>query len=140
MLIKPVIRNFLILQMALLVTSCVSGTGNTATTAAVSRSVPTCIGEADCQAKMVAARNWVVNNTGFAILVDNSTQITTGGWGIDDITAVKVTRAPIGGDRFWIQLEINCGTNSSGPGFDELDCPDSEDSALDFNRVVSSAF
>jgi len=137
---NPITRIFLILQVALLVTSCVAGSGgNQVSSSAVNRTTPTCIGVADCQAKMSAARNWVVNNTGFAIVVNSDDQIETGGWGIEDYTAIKVSRAPIGGNRYWIQLEINCGTDSSGPGFDGLGCPDSAGSALDFNNVVSSA-
>ena len=77
MIIKAIIKIFLILQAVLLVTSCVSGSGNPASSAAVSRTIPTGVGGADCQTKMNAARNWVVNNTGFALTVNSENQIAT---------------------------------------------------------------
>jgi len=68
MTIMPIIRIFLIVPATLLVTACVSGSRNSASSTAISHTILTCVGAVDCQNKMNPARNWVANNTGFGDL------------------------------------------------------------------------
>jgi hypothetical protein len=117
--------------MALAVASCVAPAGQVAT-AEYNSNNPICVGALDCQAKMEAARNWVASNTGLQLVVDRDDLLETGGWGFEDLTAIRVRRAAIGSDRYWILLDVSCATGDDS-------CPPYEQSANNFNRAVSSA-
>ena len=81
----------------------------------------------------------MASNTGFQLVIDNDNHLETGGWGFEGLTAIRVRRAPIGSGRYWILLDISCATDASTPGFEADSCPPYEESASDFNRVVSAA-
>jgi len=130
------------LMATLLVTACATGTGsggNMDMQTVYERTIPVCVGANDCRLKMDAARDWVKNNTGFQLLVDTDDRIETGGWAVADFTAVRIDRAPIGSDRYWILVEINCGSDDSGADFGAHTCPPYWETVVNFNQVVSAA-
>jgi len=136
----PLIQIFVITATSLLITACASNSGGGRGSASmVSESNPVCVGQADCQVKMAAARNWVVNTTGFGLRIDSDDLIETGGWGVADFTSVRVSRSPLGSNRYWLVLEIACGTDRNGNGYRELGCPNPTAAAGDFSGTVSAA-
>ena len=124
---------------SVLITACATTGGDASMQAAYERTIPVCVGASDCQVKMDAARAWVKNNTGFQLLVDTDERLETGGWGMPDYTSVRVDRAPIGSDRYWILVEVNCGNEGTGSAFGSHTCPPYWDTVVNFNQVVSAA-
>jgi hypothetical protein len=125
----------------LVLASCATG-GGTATVAQADqyeRTIPICVNANDCTEKMAAAKRWVVNNTGYALLIDSDEVIETHGWGRADITAVRVEKTPIGGGRHSILVELSCAAETAGPTFGSNACPPYWETVLDFNVAVSSA-
>lgn len=97
------------------------------------RTIPTCDGEQDCNAKWEAAQLWVVHNTGYKIQTATNVLIETYN-PVDQRAslAAQVTKEPLGGGRYKIVARLRCG-NMFG-------CvPDPWSAAMDFNRAVGAA-
>lgn len=132
--------------LSLVLSACATDTGSGAATgedAALqneyARTIPVCVGEAECGRKMQAASEWVARTTGYGLVVNTAERIETGGWGRGQYPAVRVNRQPIGGGRDWILIEIDCGTATIGTRFGARTCPPSQEAAIDFNLTVSTA-
>jgi len=96
------------------------------------RTVPTCEGQADCNAKWEAAQLWVVHNAGYKIQTATSVLIETynpGQYGAE--LAARVTKEPIGSGRYMLVVQTWCN-NIFGCVTNPLDA------ALDFNAKVAS--
>ena len=103
------------------------------------RTIPVCVGVDECQAKMNAARAWVANTTGYEIVENSATRIVAGSRDIAAAPSVTIEQAPIGGNRHWILIEINCGEAAVGTRFGARTCAPYWESAIAFNVAVSSA-
>lgn len=99
--------------------------------AELQRTIPTCIGVADCNAKWEAAQLWVVKNAGWKIQTQSSVLIETyNATNNSTNIAVQVTKEPMGGGKYQILVKVWCA-NMFG-------ChPDSLDAALNFNRTIA---
>ena len=100
--------------------------------AEVFRTIPTCSGAEDCNAKWEAAQLWVVHNAGWKIQTQLSVLIETyNAVGSSPRIAVRVTKEPLGGGKYKFIINVWCD-NIFG-------CqPNSWDAALDFNRRISA--
>lgn len=132
--------------LTVMVTACATGSGSggdaggdAALQNEYARTIPICVGDADCDRKMQAASEWVSRTTGYDLVVNTAERIETGGWSRGQYPAVQVTRQAIGGGRDWILIEINCGTATVGTRFGARTCPPSQEAAIDFNLAVSAA-
>ena len=101
--------------------------------AEVRRTIPTCLGAEDCNAKWEAAQLWVVRNAGWKIQTQSSVLIETyNAVGSSPRIAVQVTKEPLGGGKYQFLVKVWCD-NIFG-------CqPNSWDAALDFNRQIGAA-
>lgn len=124
-----------------MLTACASGTGSGGAISQTDydRTIPVCIGDAECRMKMHAASEWVAKTTGYALVVNTDERIETGGWGMGQFPAVRVDRKSIGGGRDWIVIEIDCGTAAPGAGFGARTCPPVGEAAIAFNAAVGAA-
>ena len=97
------------------------------------RTIPTCDGEQDCNAKWEAAQLWVVHNAGFKIQTATNVLIETyNAVGGSSSIAARVTKEPLGGGRYKIVVRTFCD-NMFG-------CtPVRWIAAFDFNRTVGAA-
>lgn len=97
------------------------------------RTIPTCDGEQDCNAKWEAAQLWVVHNAGFKIQTATNVLLETyNATGGSTSIAARVTKEPLGGGRYKIIVRTWCD-NIFG-------CtPNTWDAALDFNRKIGAA-
>lgn len=120
-------------------TSTTGSRGSASDQAQYERTIPVCVGASDCALKMEAARNWVAAKTGYDMVVNTDDRIETGGWGMNTYPAVRIERAPIGGQSHWILIEMDCGLAEEGDRFGANTCPPYWPTAIDFNRTVSSA-
>ena len=93
---------------------------------------PICAKGADCDAKWEAARHWVFNHAGFNVQTANNELIDTYfGGDSDERPVIRVTKEPIGGDKFKIVVSIRC-TNFFG-------CvPNQWNEALAFNQAIGA--
>lgn len=93
---------------------------------------PICVKGADCDAKWDAARHWVFNHAGFNVQTANNDLIDTYfGGDSDERPVIRVTKEPIGGDKFKIVVSIRC-TNFFG-------CvPNQWNEALAFNQAIAA--
>lgn len=98
----------------------------------INRTVPTCSGTDDCNAKWEAAQLWVVHNSGYKIQTATGVLIETYNPSKSSPNiAARVTKEPQGGGTYRILVSVWCD-NIFG-------CrPDAYQSALDFNRVVGA--
>jgi hypothetical protein len=96
------------------------------------RTIPTCSGAEDCNAKWEAAQLWVVHNAGWKIQTQSSVVIETyNAVGSSPRIAVRVTKEPLGGGKYQFLIDVRCD-NIFG-------CqPNSWDAALDFNRRIAA--
>lgn len=117
----------------LLLTGCASTAEQQAKMAEYRRTVPTCIGPADCQAKWQTAQIWVARNAGYKIQISNDSLIETfNAVGGDTALAARVIKQPIGNGRYRIEVDAWCD-NIFG-------CtPDAWDAVINFNRTVNAA-
>lgn len=124
-----------------MLSACATGTGSGGVTSQTDyeRTIPVCIGEAECRMKMQVASEWVAKTTGYELVVNTDERIETGGWGMGQYPAVRVERKSIGGGRHWILIEIDCGTAARGTAFGARTCPPSGEAALAFNTAVGAA-
>lgn len=99
----------------------------------INRTIPTCAGADDCNAKWEAAQLWVVHNAAYKIQTATSVLIETYNPSKSDPgIAARITKEPQGGGKYRLLVAVWCD-NMFG-------CiPDAYHSALDFNRVVSAA-
>lgn len=97
------------------------------------RTIPTCYGERDCEAKWEAAQLWIVHHAGYKLQTTTNVLLETYNPSRSSTAiAVQVTKEPEGGGRYKMPVKIWCD-NMFG-------ClPDSLDAALDFNRTVAAA-
>ncbi len=134
---KPA-KIFLPFCLVSLLAACESTSSPPMTAGSVGSAAPVCVGSLDCMTKMNAARAWIAANSGLGLVVDSSTTLETGGWGMPSYTSVRVERRPIGGERYWIIASVQCGT---GGGSSQASlCPDSAAAIANFNTAVSAAF
>lgn len=103
-----------------------------ATQAELRRTIPTCSGTEDCNAKWEAAQLWVVKNSGWKIQYQSNVLIETyNATGSSPRIAVRVTKEPMGGGKYQLIVNVWCD-NIFG-------CqPNAWDAALDFNRQISA--
>jgi len=118
-----------VITTALLV-GCATSPERQAKQAEFSRTIPTCSGTADCNAKWEAAQLWVVHNAGWKIQTQSSVLIETyNAVNSSSNIAVRVTKEPLGGGRYQLLVKVWCA-NIFG-------ChPDSWDAALKFNQEI----
>ena len=113
-----------------LLAGCATSPEMQAKQAELSRTIPTCSGAADCNAKWEAAQLWVVHNAGWKIQTQSNVLIETYN-AVNGSTniAVRVTKEPLGSGRYQLLVTVWCD-NIFG-------ChPDSWDAALKFNREI----
>lgn len=96
------------------------------------RTIPTCTGVDDCNAKWDAAQLWIVHNAGWKIQTQSNVLIETyNPVESSPRIAVRVTKEPIGGGKYMLVVKVWCN-NVFG-------CqPDAWDAAIDFNRHIAS--
>lgn len=114
-----------------LLSACASSPERQAKLAELQRTIPTCVGAEDCNAKWEAAQLWVVKNAGWKIQNQSNVLIETYN-AINGSTsiAVRVTKEPMGGGKYKFLVKVWCD-NVFG-------ChPDSLDAALRFNREIA---
>jgi len=96
------------------------------------RTIPSCAGAAECQAKWNMATAWVEANSDFGIRSASDTRIvSTTNVASDSGIGIIVERIPTADGRFQIKAEMEC---LSGYG-----CPQLWDNMLEFNRAVNAA-
>lgn len=95
------------------------------------RTIPTCSGTEDCNAKWEAAQLWVVKNSGWKIQTQSNVLIETyNATGSSPRIAVRVTKEPLGDGKYQFIVNVWCD-NIFG-------CqPNAWDAALDFNRQIA---
>jgi len=100
--------------------------------ALIAQTTPVCVGQADCDAKWKAAEHWVVNYAGLPVHVATDTLIDTYiGNTQDPRLLVRVTKVPLGGDRFQILVFTSCNY--------PYGCiPDRWNATLNFNRTIDA--
>ena len=120
-------------------TGCATSSEIEAKRAEFKRTIPTCSGTKDCNAKWEAAQLWVVHNAGWKVQNQSSALIETydavnshrDDRHSDRSTAIsiRVTKEPLGQGRYQLLAYVWCD-NSFG-------CtPDEWDAALAFNRAI----
>ena len=124
-------------SVLLILAACAGGTTPGRGAGGVSSAAPICVGGMDCMAKMNAARNWIAANSGLGLVVNTADTLETGGWGMPAYTSVRVQRQSLGGDRYWILADIQCGNSRSSASAGL--CPDSAAAISNFNAAVSAA-
>lgn len=96
------------------------------------RTIPSCAGAAECQAKWRMATAWVEANSDFGIRSASDTRIvSTTNVASDSGIAIVVERIPTTNGRFQIKVDMEC---LSGYG-----CPQLWDNMVEFNRAVNTA-
>ena len=126
-------KKLLIIAAVIATISGCATTGNIeAKRAEFNSTIPTCKTDRECELKWSAARNWVLNNSGWKIQhLTNDFIETYNAVGGSPRIAVRVTKEPIaeGGYRFvvktWCDNIFGC-------------VPDSWDAAISFNREVGA--
>jgi len=98
----------------------------------IAQTTPVCVGEADCDAKWKAAQHWVVNYAGLSVHVVTDTLIDTYiGNTQDPRLIVRVTKVPLGADRFQILFFASCNY--------PYGCiPDKWNATINFNRTIDA--
>jgi hypothetical protein len=72
--------------------------------------IPMCTGEADCRVKWEAAQVWVSQHIPMKIqTVTDVLIVTYGPMGTDATSAARVTKRPLGGGRYEIDIWVGCG-------------------------------
>lgn len=117
---------------SIMLCACATSPEMLAKQAEANRTIPTCAGVEDCNAKWEAAQLWVVHNAGWKIQTQSSVLIETyNAINSSPNIAVRVTKEPIGGGKYQLLVKIWCD-NMFG-------CqPNSWDAALDFNRTIGA--
>ena len=134
-----VIKTLTAVAGALLFAGCAtSGSGDMSLAQEYERSIPVCVGTADCQAKMATARKWIKSTTDLQITTDTGDVLETAGYGMHTYTALRVELAPIGSDSYWVLVELDCASTSAGVALDHRPCPPYWETMVDFNHVVDA--
>ena len=98
----------------------------------IQRTIPTCSGDKECNAKWETAQLWVVKNAGYKI--QNATNVliqTYNATGSRVDIAAQITKEPLGGGRYQFIANIWCD-NIFG-------CrPNRLDALMDFNRTLNA--
>lgn len=99
----------------------------------INKTIPTCTGAEDCNAKWEAAQLWVVHHAAYKIQTATNVLIETYNPASSSPSiAARVTKEPMGGGKYRLLVKVWCD-NMFG-------CiPDPYASALDFNKVVGAA-
>lgn len=99
----------------------------------INRTIPTCAGVDDCNAKWEAAQLWVIHNARFKIQTATTVLIET--YNPSDSSphlAARVTKEPLGGGKYRLLVTVWCDN--------WIGCvSDPYEKALDFNRTVAAA-
>ena len=119
--------------ICLLLSCCATSSEVRAKQALFQRTIPTCDGEKDCNAKWEAAQLWIVHNSGYKLQTVTNVLLETYNPGRHDTKlAVRVTKEPLGGGKYMIIVTTWCN-NMFG-------CTrNTWDAALDFNVKVDAA-
>jgi len=115
-----------------LVSGCATAPQDNQRTAELQRTIPTCEGVDDCNAKWESAQLWVVRNAGFKIQTQSNVLIETynATGGTTDL-AVRVMKEPQGKGKYRLLVDVWCD-NMFG-------CiPNAMDTALRFNREIGA--
>jgi hypothetical protein len=130
---KRYIQVIVVSIVASMLCACATSPAMQAKQAELNRTIPTCAGAEDCNAKWEAAQLWVVHNAAFKIQTQSNVLIETyNATGGTTNIAVRVTKEPIGGGKYQFLVRVWCD-NIFG-------CqPNSWDAALDFNQKISAA-
>lgn len=123
---------FLIVTIAVFFSGCATTGDITAKRAEFESTIPTCKTDRDCEMKWSAARNWVLNNSGWKIQhLTNDFIETYNAVGGSPRIAVRVTKEPLTEGGYKLVVKTWCD-NIFG-------CvPDAWDAAISFNREVGS--
>ncbi|SPJ17048.1 exported hypothetical protein [Burkholderiales bacterium] len=115
-----------------LLSACAESPEYLAKRARLDDTTPVCVGEADCNAKWLAAQHWIVNNAGFKIYkVTNDLIDTYYGSEWDERLVFRVTKEPLGDGKYKILASASC-TNFFG-------CiPDRWKATLAFNKSIDA--
>ena len=98
----------------------------------IERTIPTCTGEKECNAKWETAQLWVVKNAGYKIQTATSVLIQTfNATGSRPSLAAEITKEPQGGGRYQFHAKVWCD-NIFGCS------PNRLDALLDFNRTLNA--
>ena len=125
-------RFFVVPPLALALFACVESPQFVAKRAQIEQTRPVCVKGPDCDAKWEAARHWVYNHAGFNVQTANSELIDTYfGGDSDERPVIRVTKEPVGADKYQIVVSIRC-TNFFG-------CvPNQWNEALAFNQAIAA--
>lgn len=99
----------------------------------INKTIPTCVGVEDCNAKWEAAQLWVVHHSAYKIQTATNVLIETyNPASSSPQIAARVTKEPQGAGKYKLLVTVWCD-NMFG-------CvPDHYESALDFNKAVGAA-
>lgn len=99
----------------------------------INKTIPTCAGVEECNAKWEAAQLWVVHNASYKIQTATTVLIETYNPAPSSPSlAARITKEPLGGGKYRILVALWCD-NMFG-------CvPSAFDKALDFNKTVGAA-
>lgn len=99
----------------------------------INKTIPTCVGAEDCNAKWEAAQLWVVHNAAYKIQTATNVLIETYNPSQHSPSlAARVTKEPQGGGKYRLLVALWCD-NMFG-------CvPDAYAKALEFNNAVGAA-
>ena len=94
------------------------------------RTIPTCSSDAEYDHKWALARQWIVDNSTFAIRGESDMRINTNSNIISQSgVGVLVNKVANGSNGSQIIVEVEC--------FSAYGCPDLWDMQIDFNRTVN---
>lgn len=125
-------KTLLVLAACSLLIACAVSPATQAKMDEYARTIPSCTGTAECQAKWSMAIAWVEANSDFGIRSASDTRIvSTTNVASDSGIGIVVERIPTTNGGFQIKVDMEC---LSGYG-----CPQLWDNMVEFNRTVNTA-
>ena len=96
------------------------------------RTIPTCLGDDECDRKWSVARTWTAQNSDFSIRGESDIRINAN----SNITSqsgigVIITKVANGSDGFQFIADLEC--------FSAYSCPELWDLKVDFNKTINGA-
>ncbi len=117
---------------AFLLVSCAVSPETQAKMNEYSRTIPTCLSDAECNRKWAVARNWTLENSEFTIRSESETRINATSNIISQSgVGVVVTKVATSSNGFQIIVDPEC--------FSAYACPDIWNLKIDFNQTVNGA-
>ena len=118
------------LALALLLSACATRPEIQAKMDEFNRTIPSCAGDAECDRKWAAARQWTMENSDFNIRGETDRRIYASSNIISQSgIGVVVTKVAVSANNFQIVAELEC--------FSAYSCPGLLDLKLDFNRTIA---